>query len=352
MSCQTNHKGGDDMKDSFKPQRVLFAAALGLGVVGSVQAESTDIYGLVGLYMGSVKRSGETDSTQGMFGGGLKTSFIGFKGQEELGNGMKVLFSLESFFRPNTGEQGRISSDPLFSRNAWVGIEGGFGRVSLGRQTNPTYAVMTQLSPFGSSVVFSPLTVHSFVPAYGRNIQGDSVWNNAVKYATPKLGGFQGSMLYARNDTSGGSAKTNAGLHGTYRSGKLMAAVSLQRAQINGTTPLADTQRAWLAGATYDFEVVKLYGTTVHTDIDGGTSTQLYDLGASMPVSKSGKVLLETATTRIKPDSGSSSRRTTTSAGYDHQLSKRTDVFAIYSRDKKTAASAANSIAVGIRHLF
>lgn len=340
------------MKKALNPKRTLLAAVLAGSVAGGAQAESVDVYGLVGLYVGSIKRSGEADSTQGVFGGGLKTSFFGFKGQEDLGNGLKAVFSLESFFRPNTGDQGRIASDPFFSRNAWLGIEGEFGRVSIGRQTNPTYAVMTQLSPFGSSVVFSPLTVQSFVPAYGRNIQGDSVWNNAVKYATPKLGGFQGSALYARNDTGSAPAKTNAGLHGTYRSGKLMAAVSLQRAQINGTTPLADTQRAWLAGATYDFEVVKLYGTTVHTDIDGGTSTRLYDLGASMPVSKAGTLLLESATTRIEPDSGATTRRTTTSFGYDHRLSKRTDVFAIYSRDKKTDASAANSVAVGIRHLF
>lgn len=340
------------MKKIFKPQRVLLAVALAAGVAGSAQAEPVEVYGLVGIYAGSVKRSGETDATEGLFGGGLKTSFIGFKGQKDLGEGLTGLFSLESFFRVNTGEQGRIASDPFFSRNAWVGIENRFGRVSLGRQTNPTYAVMTQLSPFGSSVVFSPLTIQSFVLAYGRNIQGDSVWNNAVKYATPKLGGFQGSGLYARTDSGNGTAKTNAGLHGAYRSGKLMAAASLQRAQINGTTPLADTQRAWLAGATYDFEVVKVYGTTVHTDIDGGTSTHLYDVGVSMPISRAGTLLLETATTGVEPASGANTRRTTTALGYDHRLLESTDVFAIYSRDKKSDASPANSFAVGIRYLF
>lgn len=341
------------MKNSQKTSCALLAGLISsVPVGGALAAESVDIYGVIGIHAGSIKRSGEAESSRVINGGGLQTSFLGFKGQEDLGNGLKALFALEAFFRPDTGESGRSATDPFFSRNAWVGIEGGFGRVSLGRQTNPTYAVMSQLSPFGASVVFSPLTVQSFVLPYGRNILGDSVWNNVVKYATPNLQGFQGSLLYGLGEVAGKSGYANTGAHATYRSGKFMGAVSVQRVRMNVTTALAEPQRAWLAGATYDFGPVKLHGSTVRTRIDDGASTRLYDLGLSVPVSAPGKLLLETAHSRIDVPNVADARRTTTSFGYDHRLSKRTDVYAVYSLDRKTGASSANSVAVGIRHMF
>lgn len=321
--------------------------------MSTVQAkDSVEIYGVIGLYGGSIKRAGETGSSRAINGGGLQTSFLGFRGQEDLGNGLKALFSLESFFRPDTGEQGRNATDPLFSRNAWLGLDSAYGRVSFGRQTNPTYAVMSQLSPFGASVVFSPLTVQSFVLPYGRNILGDSVWNNVVKYSTHNLNGFQGSLLYGFGEVADKRGYANTGAHATYRAGKFMGALSVQRVRMNVTTALAEPQLAWLAGATYDFGPVKLHGSTVRTSIDGGAKTRLLDLGLTVPVSASGQVLLETAQSRIESSGLGDIKRTTTSIGYDHRLSKRTDIYAVYSRDDKTALNPGNSVALGIRHAF
>ena len=340
------------MKHVGRSVGVLLASLLAGGVTGGAHAESVKIYGLVGVYMGSIKHSGDAEAVTAINGGGLQTSFLGFKGEEDLGGGMKAVFALESFFRPDTGDQGRTPADPLFSRNAWLGIDGLFGRVSFGRQTNPTYGVMSQLSPFGASVVFSPLTVQSFVPAYGRNILGDSVWNNVVKYASPTYKGFQGSVLYGFGETAGESGYGNAGLHGTYRAGKFMAAISAQRVRMLANTPLPSAQHSVLAGANYDFGPLKIYGNTVRTNIGGGTSTRLYDLGASVPVSQPGKLMLELASTKIDLTNAADVRRTTASFGYDHKLSKRTDLFAVYSHDKKKDQSSANTYAVGMRHSF
>jgi predicted porin len=43
---------------------------------------------------------------------------------------------------------------------------------------------------------------------------------------------------------------------------------------------------------------------------------------------------------------------TTASLGYDHPLSKRTDVYAVYMYDKLSTAGTANTAALGIRHMF
>ena len=152
------------------------AALAGAAAIDARAQSSIEVYGLVGAYAGKMQRSGDAAAVRQVNGGGLTTSFLGFRGKEDLGGDLKAIYALESFFRPDTGEQGRSAADPLFSRNAWVGLEGSWGRLTLGRQTNPAYAAMTQLSPFGSSVVFSPLVLQTFVATYGSNVLGDTVW--------------------------------------------------------------------------------------------------------------------------------------------------------------------------------
>lgn len=336
-----------------KPGVIALMATMAVVAAGQASAQSSvEVYGLVGAYVGAVKRSGEAVAVTNVGGGGLTTSFLGFRGQEALGGGVKAIFSLESFLRPDTGEQGRSAADPLFSRNAWVGVEGGLGRLTLGRQTNPTYAVMSRLSPLGSSVVFSPLALQTFVAAYGGTILGDSVWNNTVQYNMPTVSGFTGSAIYGLGEQAGHAGIANLGLHGTYSSGKFMAALSAQRLRMNIAVPLAVEQTAYLAGANYDFGVLKAYANGVRTDIDGGAASRMFDLGMSVPVSKAGALLAEVARTKATRPGVAESRRTTSTVGYDHRLSKRTDVYALYVYDKKSNAASAGSTAVGLRHLF
>lgn len=332
----------------------LACAGLVAGMTGSHASaqSSVEVYGLVGAYVGSVKRSGDKAAVMSEGGGGLTTSYLGFRGQEALGGGVKAIFSLESFLRPDTGEQGRTAADPLFSRNSWVGVEGGLGRLTLGRQTNPTYGVMSRLSPLGSSVVFSPLALHTFVVAYGSTILGDSVWNNTVEYSSPTVNGFSGIAIYGLGEQANRAGLANLGLHGTYSSGKFMAALSAQRLRMNIAVPLAVEQNAYLAGANYDFGSVKLFGNAVRTDIHGGVATRTADLGVSVPLSKTGTLLAEVARTRTGKPGVADTRRTTATVGYDYRLSKRTDVYALYVSDKKTNAATAGSTALGIRHLF
>lgn len=332
------------------------AACAGLAaclVAGEVHAQSSvEVYGLVGAYVGSTKRSGDKAAVTVVNGGGLTTSFLGFRGQEALGGGMKAVYSLESFLRPDTGEQGRSAADPLFSRNAWVGLAGGFGTLTLGRQTNPTYGVMARLSPLGSSVVFSPLALHTFVAAYGGSILGDSVWNNTIAYRTPTVNGFVGTAIYGLGEQAGHSGVANLGLHGSYTRGRFMAALSAQRLRMNSAVPLAVQQDAYLAGANYDFGALKVYGNASKTSVAGGARTRLSDVGVSMPFTEAGALLAEAAHTVTGMPGKADTRRTTSTVGYDYRLSKRTDVYALYVYDKKTGAAAAGSAAVGIRHVY
>lgn len=340
-------------------QRTHYKAALAAAgvlaacVPASVHAQqAVQVYGLVGTYVGSVKRSGEAHAVTVLNGGGLTTSFVGLKGTEDLGGNMKAIWALESFFRPDTGEQGRNASDPLWSRNAWAGIEGGFGRLTLGRQTNPMYLNMLQLSPFGSSVVFSPLALQTFVAAYGSNVLGDTVWNNVVQYATPPVAGFRASIQHGLGERAGHGGVANLGIHGSYTQGGLFTSISAQRLRVNGNAPLPVEQKAYLAGAAYSFRLVRLYGNAGYSRIDGGNASRLIDAGLSIQAGTAGTVMLETAVTRLSSQQGPAQNRQTTSVGYGHRLSRRTDVYVAYVGDKKSHAGFAGTAAAGVRHAF
>ncbi|MFS8979318.1 porin [Cupriavidus necator] len=338
---------------SKRAARAALLAAIGAGMNAEGRAQSAvELYGLVGTYVASAKRADAPTATWLEGSGGLTTSYWGMRGTEDLGGNLKAVFTLESFFQPDTGAQGRNATDPFFARNAFLGLQGGFGQFTFGRQTNPTYAVMQRLNPFGASVVFSPLVTQSFVAAFGGAIVGDTVWNNAVRYETPEFGGFSGTAIYGFGEVPGHNGTANIGLHGFYSGGNLTAGVSLQRVRTGITAPII-SQDAYLAGFAYDFKWAKLFATIEGTSTKGNDAlTRTYQVGFSVPVTKSGSVLVDWArTTRSQPRTPYSIRNTA-SLGYDYFLSKRTDVYAIYMFDKLSTASSGNTFALGLRHKF
>lgn len=316
------------------------------------QTTQVQMYGLVGAYVAKSERSGGPAAVTQLGHGGLTTSYWGVRGSEDMGSGYKAIFALESFFQTDTGGLGRNAVDGLFARNAFVGVDSRFGRLTFGRQTNPTYINMGTLSPFGVSVVFSPLVLQSFVGTYNGALIGDTVWNNTIQYATPRVGGLAGNIIYGLGEVPGSSGRANLGLHANYVNGNFSAAFSAQRFRVPVTAPLAQ-QNAYLLGATYDFKAVKVYGSLAKTDSSGVSSnTRTHDVGVRVPITQSGALLAEWAHTKRERAGLPDNKRNTASIGYDHFLSKRTDVYAVYSRDKQTGFESADTIGFGVRHTF
>lgn len=332
----------------------LCATSAGAQVQIAPQVEGgsqVQLYGLVGTYIDSLKRSDMAQSQVQMGSGGLTTSLWGIRGKEDLGGGVSAIFALESFFQPNTGAQGRSASDPYWSRNAYVGFTGAFGRLTFGRQTNPTYVAMQAVNPFGSSVVFSPLVVQTFVASYGGSIIGDTVWNNTAQYTSPSYAGIGATVIYGLGGVAGSPGIGNLGLHLSYTGGALTAVLSAQRVRFTQVGPVG-AQYAYLAGAAYDFKIVKLFGAAVITsNVSMPIGTHTYEAGLSVPFSPADFLLAEYARTR-RSGPVDNSLRHTASIAYDHFLSKRTDIYAVYSLDQLSGHPIGNTYGVGIRHTF
>lgn len=318
----------------------------------NLSGSTVQMYGLIGMYVDSSKLSTSKQSTVQMGGGGMTTSFWGMSGREDIGGGNAVVFSLESFFRPNTGQMGRNTTDGLFSRNAYVGVTGGYGTVKLGVQTNPTYLNQQLVNPFGSSVVFSPLIVQSYTASYDNTVIGDTVWRNAAEYVSPNMGGLTGTVIYGVSDTAGHQGRDNLGLHLTYVNGPVTAVFSTQRVRTAVVAP-ANPQSLYLVGGAYNAKFVKLYGAAQMTSNNGAeTGSHTYEVGVSVPINPANDIRAEWARTRHTAPRDAGEVRNTGTIAYDYILSARTYVYAVYSYDKLTGNPSGSTFGVGMQHTF
>ncbi|CAG4921338.1 porin [Paraburkholderia saeva] len=333
--------------------RFSAAVAVSMMTCPSAEAESSaTLYGLVGLDVASTKRSDGPPRSFAEQSPGLTAPFWGLRITEELGGGYRVVAALESFFQPVNGGIGRTSADPLWGRNAYVGIAGPFGTVTLGRQTNLLYLAEQAVNPFQASILFSPLVMQTFTAPYGGAIAGDTVWNNAIQYRTPNLNGLTATAVFAPGGIAGSDSTFNAGLSTLYANGSLTAVATVQRTRVVAGVA-APTQIAYIAGAAYDFSRFKLYGALQGTRTDAtDISTKTYEAGLALPLTSRFSILAEWAYTHRSATRGVTSSRNTGTAGLDYFLSKRTDVYLLGVYDRLAGHATAMTYATGIRHSF
>ncbi|MDO4593503.1 MAG: porin [Comamonadaceae bacterium] len=348
-----------------KKSLIAFGAAL--ACLGTAQAQSNvQLSGLVDMYAGSVKMAGAERTSQ-LGSGGLTTSWWGMSGTEDLGNGLKVGFALGAFFRADTGTPGRTNVDNFFARDANVSLSGGFGTLKLGRSMAPNFLPTIAFNPFGDSFTVSPLVLHanmSFAPA-ANSTAVDTGWSNQITYSTPNLNGFQANLHYAFGEQAGDSGANNIGANLTYRSGALALTAFYEQADILGTpsTPLyveGSKNENWMLGGSYDFGAAKLYATYGESEKEVASAQTLdqktYSLGLDVPVTKAGTLKLAAAQSDRDYSVLMDNKRTTVTLGYDHFLSKRTDVYTAVMYDKLSFDGASNqsgtSAVIGLRHRF
>lgn len=327
------------------PQLAL-AAIISLAAAGAQAQSQVNLYGLIDLGLGSYKEAGANQTRQTKVESGkLTTSYWGMSGSEDLGNGLKAQFKLESFFRADGGEQGRFNGDPQFARTASVGLShADWGSVNLGRNTTALFASTLSFNALGDSFGFSPSIRHHF--GAGQNaVSGDTGWSDSIAYASPVLGGGWrlGAAMAARESSNGGNWSLNVG----YSNGPLAATLVLQDVEKDGSSPVADT-RTRQVGAAYDFGPARLFGLySVVENRSDGSERKLTGIGTRVPL---GQGALVAQWGRNDVDQGAD--RNTTSVGYLHALSRRTELYGVLMHDKLDDKPAGSAFAVGMRHRF
>ena len=217
------------MKQSALALAVL--AALSLNHSAHAQT-NVQVYGLIDAGVETVNHAdADGGNLVRVVSGGKNTSRWGLRGSEELGGGLKAVFNLEGGILMDTG----ASDGALFKRQANVGLEGGFGRVVIGRSFTTTYDLVIKFDPLGFAPNYSWATTGG---ATGPSKYGMTTsFDNLVKYT-----GRSGNFTYGASVGLGESADSSAdgrkvALGGAWNANGfgLMAA----HEQVNGATVAA-----------------------------------------------------------------------------------------------------------------
>lgn len=177
-------------------------------------------------------------------------------------------------------------------------------------------------------------------------------------YTTPSFGGLTANVYYqfGEQTTPGNKSKKNVGVNALYFNGPLSLTAFYERDQITnpGSGTVMPTKSDWMVGGSYNFNVVKLYATYGQAKVkDLDSKSKTYSLGLDIPVSGTPGTV-KAAVARTKYEAATDATRTTATLGYDHFLSKRTDVYTALMYDRVTDANpkTGTSLIAGIRHRF
>lgn len=331
-------------------KKSLLALAIFGAFAGAASAQSSvTIYGVVDLGVNRLSTDGGNKTSMQTNQSGSR---LGFKGTEDLGNGLKANFVLENGFEPSDGRLNQ--GGRLFGRQAWVGLSGGFGEVRLGRQDTPIFIALDDVDPFGTYLAGDSSQIFTNLGAIDRS-------DNLAYYKTPSFGGFTVEGSYKFGETAGDTTLNSAyGVVAGYENGPALFRLGYNLTE--GTIDDSDT-KDFFVGGTYDFGVVKAHGAFSRSKSElVGTTVGKYNmgmLGLSAPVGV-GTVMFSVLRRQDKLVDEADS--TLVALGYSHPLSKRTNLYTSVGHTKNDDnvalggavinGESATNFNVGIRHKF
>ncbi len=195
---------------------MALAVAGAFGVPAAAMAQ-VEIYGRANVFMDSYQATGATAANSD-FKSRTRVndqgSRLGVRGREDLGRGLRAVYQIESGVNIDTGSnQTSVNGGPtnssastLATRDSFVGVEGGWGRVLLGRQS--LY--------YGNGIIEQVTSnyVNVGLPLFSGNLIVPSPTartNNVLSYTTPNFSGVDATVAYSPQSEG---AQAGANTHG------------------------------------------------------------------------------------------------------------------------------------------
>ena len=289
--------------------------------------------------------------------GVMQGSRFGLRGTEDLGGGLKAIFTLENGFDVNSGKLGQ--GGLMFGRQAYVGLSSQYGTVTLGRQYDSVVDFVGPLEAgdqWGGYIAAHPGDLDNFNNAYRVN--------NAVKFTSQTYGGFSFGGLYSFGGQAGQfsknqvwslgagynngplvlgvgylNARTPANFGGMFNTGASAAATAVSSPVYGAYANSANTYQVIGAGGAYTFGAATIGATYSNTKFKGFSVGPFVDQTATF---NNGEINFKYQLTPAlivgaaydytqgsKIDGNSAAKYHQGSLGVDYFLSKRTDVYVI-----------------------
>jgi predicted porin len=357
-------------------------ALLGLAGAGAHAQSSVTMYGIVDLAVEHLTNVGAGgDSLTRMPGlSGSVPSRLGFRGNEDLGGGLRGVFTLEMGIGVDTGTLNQGGRG--FGRQSYVGLASDWGSVTLGRQYSMLFWSQTEADLLGPNT-FGSGSLDSYLP----NARVD----NAVAYRGT-FGGFDlgASYSFGRDAVNAGPSPSGTNCAGENATDpnqcrqwtamlKYNAAtwgVATAYDKMHGgpgafaglTSSSLTDRRSTVAGWFKPLESLKIGAGLIDRDNEGSTTphSKLWYVGAGYNLSS--PLLLEAEVFKLDYQH-SANQATLWALRGTYFLSKRTAVYATaghIGNDGTLALSLSNGaaganppaggsqsgLAMGIRHSF
>jgi predicted porin len=267
---------------------VLAAAVCGLLAASGASAQSSNVqlYGRANLGLDNYAADGARDATAtganctagtaGCTAGSDinrgsrmrvfdNSSRVGLRGTEDLGNGLKAIFQIETGVNvdngSNTGQGGQSNASTGFwaSRDSYVGLDSNFGRLTFGRQSI--------YYSNGVNAQFASNYINTEVPwtdgrAFGRiTAPGGGRVSNVVMYTTPTFAGLNGSLYYSPNPQEAVQTNPPSDANGNVWGATARGAwgpiyAQVDYVSIEGNTPASGVRQdgsGWKLGASWGY---------------------------------------------------------------------------------------------------
>lgn len=350
-------------------KKTLIVAAVLSAITGAASAQQASSVTLYGIMDVNIARS-ETHAGATITGmdelPNPRGSRFGMRGSESLGGGLRGIFQLEAGLSGKDGTT--TANNQLFNRHAWVGIAGGFGEITVGRQETMHRVMNNQnyndVSTEGELSVTTANSGLQLMQNFGTRV------NNGVRYTSPSFSGVRVRVQSAIGQRA--TASTN-GILLSYDQGPLRVALAHEYYDGAGVTGASRWNEVTTIGGQYKFGVATLalaYQSTDKLLASSAANTltttaalpehNAYNIGAIFPVSKELTLRAQYTTSTTKtPAVGTAAA---TSRDYSriglsarYALSSRTYAYAAYNErdaDVPTAGNNKNSLGLGISHAF
>ena len=376
-------------------KKTLVAIAA-LAAFGAQAQSSVTMYGVLDAGVFNAKSAGVSQTF--LTNGAHTSSRLGFKGTEDIGGGLKANFGLEAGLSVDNGSLGgptgangstniagttasadahaSNASNQIFSRGAFVGLEGGFGKINAGKiSTHSNTHILT----------YTPGATNIAAVSFRAAATTSSGWlDNTIEYVSPTMAGLTARVLHTTGNTAAASTAAEGitdankkygngqefGL--SYANGPLAAGYYTATRKLQ--TSDADEAKTSGVGATYDFGVAKVGFTASESDPTGASATDKIkgsSFGVTVPVNATVTLAGFYGETKTQSDK----KAKFTSVNLDYALSKRTTAYVNYTQVNNSgegvtslaglgagnsavtaAATAAepkvSAMGVGIRHSF
>jgi predicted porin len=334
-------------------KKQLLTAAVSAAIALPMLAQA----GIYGRTDGVIRYTDSDTAANETWDVGVDKMRWGIVGSEDLGNGMKALYHYEWALN-NDGLGG--ANDSEAERLAYVGLEGGFGKLTIGRNWFPSYFS-----------VWNKTDTADGHPSVGSesNLSGNRS-GNMIAYSSPNFSGFKVDVAMIVANESGATQEDGVDLweiSGSYKNGPLQIGATFRNDQrgngasaaSNTTFDLVGTGGAttfsilgassaatnndvdvWGIGASYTFGDLTVEGVYGNSDPGAGADTDVYAIGATYTM---GPNQIHGAFSNNEVDNGGQ-EKDDWYIGFRHFMSKETRLFVEYRQSEVTPAGGGASV--------